>query len=748
MVDAYKPVDAFDSVTDSTLVLKPKARRGKAGHGRADKAKAAGITANGGYVTLFQGTEPLDSMQLRRQLFEEMWAPLERLVVGIEKQVNSVGVQEVCEFVDTSYTQIESREKGRLAQPFAEIATAVAFAGVNTGDHGKLFLSLQQQLQSQGHHVALLESQYCTSLSSLHRCVLEQMFSSLYADAEAGSKAAQGMFGGSKTIPYDLGLLRIWWADAVARAQSTTGDKRLVVILQDFEGFQPAVIDDFIRVATSYSRDVPIVLVLGLATSHECIHQSLAKASISMLNIERFNLQRSKQCIDAAIHKLFVHGASALSFGAEAYKSLLDQFLLYNFSIAGFAKKLKYAAMDFFYAQPLSVLASMAKPAEAPALDVAPCAVQLGSDQIELIRMQRSVQQFLERRAETDGGRDYVRRALCDDGYFQATVLPQMMRQLLLHRQKYRFGIDVVLAVQEMAPESMQKPIRTLHYYGLSHGFDECPHWKTLLAVVRRMKVSEMEQLLKSLSAAVDRSAAMDWALVAEDGIHIPDMLQGAAETLASPEDAADQEPPASATPTRRVRTRTDMEHRPFALFNSGASDAQLRALETCCEAVEAVFRACLPSYHDVPLNEIFYYRHAFLLDTTFSAQPRAAVQTALGKSHYYIDCDCCGSADAKAADGHGGTSDDQDQHVVPSMHDTSIAYRLHQECGRMINVYDWFLAFASVVEKEPRPAKGALAQSEIQARFMRSVEEMRYLGFIKSTRRKTDHVMRLTWGE
>lgn len=34
-----------------------------------------------------------------------------------------------------------------------------------------------------------------------------------------------------------------------------------------------------------------------------------------------------------------------------------------------------------------------------------------------------------------------------------------------------------------------------------------------------------------------------------------------------------------------------------------------------------------------------------------------------------------------------------------------------------------------------------------ISARFIRAVSELEFLGFIKSTKQKTDHVARLTWG-
>ncbi|KAJ1897290.1 Origin recognition complex subunit 3 [Kickxella alabastrina] len=774
MAEAYKPVDAFDSMTESTFILRPSSQqqqpqqdkpKTKSKRGRPTRVTAGksnnddddnneNISANGGYVQLIQARESADSMQLRQRLFEDMWVPLEQLLVEIEQQVNNVGVTEVCSFIDSSYKRIESREEGQLEAPFAEIAAAVAFSGVNTGDHSKLFQSLQNQLVSRGHHVALLESQYCSSLPNMLKALLDQVSASLGVSDSTGprGKSSSAVFGvgsSAKTIPYDMSLLKLWWD-----MSKTSKDSRAVIILQDFEGFAPMIVDDFVRIAARYCQEVPIVVVLGLATSYESIHQSLTKASISMLNVERFNLQRSKQCIDAVIRSIFVEGASTLLFGAESYKSLIDQFLMYNFSITGFVNKLKYAVMNFFYAQPLSVLAAMLKHSGGGAngrTTVVECPIRLSEDQVELIRMQKSVQEFLEDKADGPDGRKYVHHALTDDEFFQNTALPEMVQLLVSYRQCYRLGMEMILAVQGAMPKSLHKPIHMLHYYGISQLFDECVHWKTLSAVMRRMKAPEMEQLLANLCLVVEAAGSIDFAHAIQNGVDIPFLLQEATDLISDPEAALTEQNETSEALSKRIRTRTDMENRPFLLFDDSSSDQMLRALDKCSGHIEAILRVCLLPYQRAPLQEIFYYKQSLLLDTTFSAQPRAAVQAALGKSHYYINCDCCRSAaedldDSNDDDDDGEDNVDAEQRLMASMNDTSIAYRLHQECGRMINLYDWYSAFASVVEQGGGQARKQVAQSEIQARFMRAVEEMRFLGFIKSTQRKTDHVMRLTW--
>ena len=106
---------------------------------------------------------------------------------------------------------------------------------------------------------------------------------------------------------------------------------------------------------------------------------------------------------------------------------------------------------------------------------------------------------------------------------------------------------------------------------------------------------------------------------------------------------------------------------------------------------------------------------------------------------------------------------------------DTSILFRRYLDSGKMVNVYDWFESFQFVLEiqrkhlkirseqgspKRSGKGKGKGKQvhreaeddgeedeekwkMEVQARFMRALQEMDYLGFIKHTGRKVDHVQR-----
>lgn len=68
----------------------------------------------------------------------------------------------------------------------------------------------------------------------------------------------------------------------------------LVVILQDFESFEPSVFQDFCTICSNYRNRLPIICIVGIATSTEILHQSLNKSTIGLLRIEKFKLEQSE----------------------------------------------------------------------------------------------------------------------------------------------------------------------------------------------------------------------------------------------------------------------------------------------------------------------------------------------------------------------------------------------------------------------------------------------------------------------
>jgi origin recognition complex subunit 3 len=90
---------------------------------------------------------------------------------------------------------------------------------------------------------------------------------------------------------------------------------------------------------------------------------------------------------------------------------------------------------------------------------------------------------------------------------------------------------------------------------------------------------------------------------------------------------------------------------------------------------------------------------------------------------------------------------------------DASILFRRYLEAGRMINVYDWYESFSQVIESQRShlvPADGEDSNGHVdeeedwkmhvQARFVRALHTLDFVGLVKHTGRKAEHVMRTVY--
>jgi origin recognition complex subunit 3 len=113
---------------------------------------------------------------------------------------------------------------------------------------------------------------------------------------------------------------------------------------------------------------------------------------------------------------------------------------------------------------------------------------------------------------------------------------------------------------------------------------------------------------------------------------------------------------------------------------------------------------------------------------------------------------------------------------------DTSVLLHRYMDAPRLVNVYDWFETWAAVVERgreeeregdrdggterekgdasgrgrgniggreeagEDREEDEEVWQTELQARFIRALHELDYMGFVKHTGRKRDCIIRTVY--
>ncbi|CDI96752.1 origin recognition complex subunit 3 [Echinococcus multilocularis] len=134
-----------------------------------------------------------------------------------------------------------------------------------------------------------------------------------------------------------------------------------------------------------------------------------------------------------------------------------------------------------------------------------------------------------------------------------------------------------------------------------------------------------------------------------------------------------------------------------------------------------------VPAPHNLPFHEVFYgpsSQEAELVDFERNVDPPL-----IGAVHHVL----CNPDDFLPAV-------NVPQPPVP---DVCIVYKIYMESGSLINIHDWLISFATIVEPSSASADGNPSQL-IQSRFLRAVADLEQVGLVRRTGRRVDHAQKL----
>lgn len=170
--------------------------------------------------------------------------------------------------------------------------------------------------------------------------------------------------------------------------------------------------------------------------------------------------------------------------------------------------------------------------------------------------------------------------------------------------------------------------------------------------------------------------------------------------------------------------------------------DRQLtNIVDAVSERLTLHIRASRPE--KVLFSETWLYDNRSPLRDIMVPRPRVTFKRSLARPYDYLACSCCRGGDAE-----DGTM----QATLPA---TSILYHLYLEAGSLINVADMWSAFYALVsghkEEEEESEEHDKQQQQHDERtalvmFYRGLAELRAMGFVKSSKKKTDHIAKVRW--
>lgn len=535
---------------------------------------------------------------------------------------------------------------------------------------------------------------------------------------------------GQKLLNYDLQILHNYLCDGMER--------QVVVAFQDSEAFDSSLLTELIHLFKSWQDRIPFAVLFGVATSVELFHERLPRSAIICLQGAQFDVENTSTTLQNICESvIFNVNGDTLWFGPNFLGSLLERQQDHVQSLQAFVAALKYAYMTHFYANPLSIFNGQCPD------DFIDGVWSSGNELVqsehgEALRMLPSFKKMVESVLQ-QGNDVWVRSLLEDDelllaqfidqgGLEQAKAMSQVTKLKALHT-----------AVSYVAPAAVEHPIE-LYMKFMSETINDSSIIQELTTACKRLSPSSACQFVQSLITLHDEGGELDFSYGDTIGLTTDDDIgqsrfTGTLKSLEPQFDHLVAEEVATGTQIRSIYTQQAQTLRASVIGNkvqlskqnSVLSDNDATFTKLIDELVTAIRSYFTLTSPYLPGHEIWIYDAKSPFRETFTPRPRHAIERALSAPHDYLGCSCCR--------GSGGLSASQPP--------TAILYQLYLETGGLINVFDLWSAFRTIVSGDNETEE---EERKTLMLFYQALADLKMIGAVKMSRRKTDHLSKLAW--
>lgn len=159
----------------------------------------------------------------------------------------------------------------------------------------------------------------------------------------------QGEFASLYLSSFDVTINKTFTADTAPR---------LAICFEELESFDSIVLTDLIEILSTYSKRLPLVLLLAISTSISAIHTLLPRSTSELLRIATFTVTPNIETFHSLVFETLIKRSQAINLSSKVFGFLRDSFLDLNQSVDGVISKLQVS--NLLQRTPLSVKANLA----------------------------------------------------------------------------------------------------------------------------------------------------------------------------------------------------------------------------------------------------------------------------------------------------------------------------------------------------------------------------------------------------
>ncbi|XP_042109350.1 origin recognition complex subunit 3 isoform X6 [Ovis aries] len=626
-----------------------------------------------------KGKNASEDSKLRFETYQLIWQQMKSETERLQEELNKNLFDSLIEFLQTSHSGLwKNSEDWSCEIKLREIPTAALILGVNVTDHDLTLRSLTEVLQNNvTPYVVSLQAKDCPDMKHFLQKLVSQLMD---CKVDVQSKEKESVQVIQKNVHYSMDSLSAWYMSVTQKTDPKMPRKKrtfssqwqsppVVLILKDMESFTTKVLQDFIIISSQHLHEFPLILIFGIATSPVVIHRLLPHAVSSLLCIELFQSLSCKEHLTTVLDKLLLTTQFPFKLSEKVLQILTNIFLYHDFSIQNFIKGLQLSLLEHFYSQPLSVLCCNLPEAKRRTHF-------LSANQCENIRRLPSFRRYVEKQSS----QKQVALLTSDRSLKEET------QSLLENLHVYHTNYFLVLRCLHQFTSSLPKyplgrQIRELYCMCLEKNIWDSEEYASVLQLLRLLAKDELMAMLQNCFKVFQSSSAKELGNTAKKIEEFLAQFQSLDETK--------EEEDTSQLQSKGLQ-KTDLYHLQKSLLemkelrSTSKRQTKFEVLrEQVVSFVDSLVREYLLPPDTQPLHETLYFSSAHTLRQHLNAAPRIALHTALNNPYYYLKNEALRSEEGCIPN------------VAP---DICIAYKLHLECSRLINLVDWSEAFATVV--------------------------------------------------
>lgn len=583
----------------------------------------------------------------------------------------------------------------------SHIPTGIILSGPGSASSNSLSRRVANSVQKQKRRLYVsLDSGSSPHLKAVLKVLIQKATAST-AEEEEDDELATTTRKGPRLLNYDLQILYEYVRDRTI--------EQVVVSFTDTEALGSGLLSELVALIHSWLDRIPFVCLFNVATSVDFLQQRLSRGAVRCLDGRLFDAAPSSaetQLVFSAI----THPDSRLWVGPNLLSSAFERQSDYIQSIDELVDIVEYAYMSCYYANALSIV-----------LDPTVKMADIPSDHFQALRNLNSFQTHVQTYLE-DGDTEKVRALLDSDDELFSEVKEQIQagKDSLCNLTT---ALDVVRTIQETLPNTTTSVKSTLFIQAMSCKLRSSAMLRTLLLSVRKAQ-SDVAAAVMEAVCTVDivETTRAEISSLKEQLIALVNDTTGKAQPLRSEDDIG-----SSTVRTTVVAQKVHLSKQKSQLSKQDAAYTEI--LRKFTDLLEEHFNETLINPQELPFHEIFIYDLKSPHREVFTPRPRHAVERALASPHDYLDCDCCAPE----------TNEGAEATLASTQPATAVLFQLYLESGNLINVSDLWQAFHAVMGGEKE-------DEELMALFQRALAELRYLGLVKSTRKRADHVAKVAW--